>query len=153
MTNDEMERAIDFLLKSQANSEARIGLTSEQLARTDERVARLADQVSQLSDQVSQLSDQVSQLGGQVSQLADQVSQLSDQLGAFADTQADIMRVMTRTFEAQAQINESLRSGISELAARQSRTEESLARLAEAQAHTDRRLDTLIDIVQGGRGR
>ena len=137
MTNEEFERAIDFLLKSQAKSEARIEQTNEQLARTDERVTRLADQVSQLSDQ----------------------------LGAFADTQADIMRVVTRTFEAQSKINESLRAGINELAAKQSRTEEALAKLAEAQArtdvalkqlaeaqaHTDRRMDALIDIVQGER--
>lgn len=31
----------------------------------------------------------------------------------------------------------------------QIRTEESLTRLAEAQAHTDQRLDALIDIVRG----
>ena len=151
MTNEDFERAIDFLLKSQAKSEARIEQTNEQLARTDERVTRLAEQVSQLSDQ----------------------------LGAFAYTQADIMRVVTRTFEAQAHINESLRAGINELAARQSQTEESLAKLAdrqsrteetlaklaeaqartdealkqlaESQTHTDRRLDALIDILRGGR--
>jgi prefoldin subunit 5 len=116
MSNEEVERAIDFLLKSQANSEARI-------EQTNERVERLAEQVSQL---------------------AGQVSQLSDQLGALADTQNQFIQVVTRTFEAQAQINESLRAG-------QARTDESLARLAEAQVNTNRRLDALIDIVRGGR--
>jgi prefoldin subunit 5 len=116
MTNDEMERAIDFLLKSQASLDVRIGQTNEQLGHTNEQLRQLAEQV-----------------------------------GAFADTQADIMRVMTRTFEAQAQINESLRAGLRELTSKQSRTEEALERLAEAQAHTDRRLDALIDIVQGQR--
>lgn len=33
----------------------------------------------------------------------------------------------------------------------QRRTEEAFARLAESQAHTDRRLDALIDIVREGR--
>jgi prefoldin subunit 5 len=123
MTNEEMERAIDFLLKSQANLEARIAQTNEQL-------------------------------------------------GSFADTQADIMRVMTRTFESQAQINEStqaaigsmhatigsmqaaigsIRAAIGEFASRQSRTEDSLTRLAESQIETNRRLDALIEIVQDGR--
>ena len=37
------------------------------------------------------------------------------------------------------------------LADAQIRTEESLVRLAEAQAHTDRRLDALIDIVREDR--
>lgn len=34
----------------------------------------------------------------------------------------------------------------------QIRTETAFARLAESQAHTDRRLDALIDIVRGERG-
>ena len=116
MTNEEMERAIDFLLKSQANLEVRIEQTNEQLARTDERVWQLTEQVS-----------------------------------ALAGTQNEFIQVVTRTFEAQAQINESLRAGISELAAKQSRTEESLVSLAEAQVNTNRRLDALIDIIQRGR--
>jgi hypothetical protein len=33
----------------------------------------------------------------------------------------------------------------------QIKTEESLVTLAEAQTHTDRRLDALIDIIRGGR--
>jgi chromosome segregation ATPase len=121
MTNEEVERAIDFLLKSQANSEARIEQTNEQL------------------------------------------NQLADHLGSFADTQTDMMRVMTRTLEAQDYINESLRASIGELAARtevsitelaakQSKTEEALARLADAQAGTDRRLGALIKIVEDERG-
>lgn len=109
MTSEEMGRAIEFLLKSQAALEARVEQTNEQLAETNR------------------------------------------QLGEFADTQAGIMQVMTRTFEAQAQINESFRTAILNLAAAQTRTEEAVARLAEAQAHTDKRLDALIDIVQGGR--
>src|SRR5437764_13746556 len=109
MTKEEMERAIDFLLKSQANLDVRIEQTNQQLAQTNEQLRQLTEQVS-----------------------------------AIADTQNQFIQVVTRTFDAQAQINESLRAA-------QSRTEESLVRLAEAQAHTDRRLDALIDIVQRGR--
>jgi hypothetical protein len=68
-----------------------------------------------------------------------------------AQTQNQFIQVVTRTFERQTQIDESLRAGITELTAKQSRTEEALVRLAEAQAHTDRRLDALIDIVQRDR--
>lgn len=39
-----------------------------------------------------------------------------------------------------------------ELAESQARTQESLRRLAESQAHSDRRLDALIDIVRGRQG-
>src|SRR5947209_20471492 len=101
MTNEEVERAIDFVLKSQAKSEARIEQTNEQLARTDEQLARTDERVTRL---------------------VAQVSKLSDQLGAFADTEADFMRVVTRTFEATAHINEALRAGMNELTATQSGT-------------------------------
>ena len=113
MTNEEMERAIDFLLKSQANLEQRIKQVNENLGARIEETNRL--------------------------------------LGEMAQTQNQFIQVVTRTFEAQAQSNESLRAGITELTAKQSRTEEALVRLAEAQAHTDRRLDALIDIVQRDR--
>lgn len=90
MTGEEMERAIDFLLKSQANLEQRIEETNRQL-------------------------------------------------GSFADTQAGIMRVMTRTFESQSEINNSLRAAIGELAratdSRLTETDERLNRLAELVEH------------------
>jgi chromosome segregation ATPase len=109
VTNDEMERAIDFLLKSQANFDTQLTQTNEQLR------------------------------------------QLTEQVSAIAGTQNQLIQVVTHTFEAQVQINESLRAGLNELAAKQSRTEEALTQLAEAQAHTERRLDALIDIVQRDR--
>jgi hypothetical protein len=43
MTNEEVERAIDFLLKSQANSEARIEQTNEQLNQLAEQLGSFAD--------------------------------------------------------------------------------------------------------------
>jgi prefoldin subunit 5 len=124
MTNEEVERAIDFLLRSQANSEARIEQTNEQLNRLGERVARVTEGLDELRVQ----------------------------LGAFADTQTEMMGVMTRTLDAQVHINESLRAGIGELAARQSKTEEALMRLADAQAQSERRLDALTKIVEEERG-
>jgi uncharacterized protein YlxP (DUF503 family) len=144
MTNEEMERAIDFLLKSQANIETQHEQTNRQIAETNKQIA------------------------------------------VFADIQADMMRVMTRTFEEQARINESQRDfkqsvretyklqsefnlsvreahklqsefnlSVRESNASQRELNEALgaalARLAESQAHTDRRLDALIDIVRGER--
>src|SRR4028119_2230618 len=116
MTNEEFERAIDFLLKSQANLEA-------QATRTDEHLGQLAQR-----------------------------------LDSFADTQANIMVVMTRTFEAQAKINEAVQENLraltdsrarmedkqSGMADRQSRLEDALVRMAEAQASSERRLETLV---------
>jgi prefoldin subunit 5 len=143
MTNEEVERAIDFVLRSQANSEARIEQTNEQLNRLTERVDRVMEGLGELRVQME----------------------------ALADTQVEFMQVATRTFDAQAhineslragqtraaeseaRINESLRAGIGELAARQSKTEEALARLADAQAQSERSLNSLTKIVEEERGR
>lgn len=42
MTNEEMERAIEFLLKNQANFEARQGVVEAQMAKTNEKIEMLA---------------------------------------------------------------------------------------------------------------
>jgi methyl-accepting chemotaxis protein len=151
MTNEEVERAIDFLLKSQATSEARIDRLSEQVSQLSSNVDRLRDNVGQLGGTVDRLSGTVDRLSGTVGQLA-------DHLNSFADTQANVMRVMMQTFEAQARINEDLREGqasmrtaIVELAGRQSQTEEAMARLADTQSNSDRRLDALIRVVEEDR--
>ena len=78
MTNEELERAIDFLLKSHAKLDVSV-------ERTSERVSQLADTVARLNDTVTQLTRHHS---------------------SSADTQANIMRVLMQTFEAQARINE-----------------------------------------------
>jgi hypothetical protein len=43
MTGEEMERAIEFLLKSQAKTEAQIAETNRQSAETDRRLADYAE--------------------------------------------------------------------------------------------------------------
>jgi hypothetical protein len=67
VTGEEMERAIDFLLKSQANLEARI-------------------------EQVN-------------ANLGERIEQTSRQLGDFADTQNELIGVVTRAFEEQGEFN------------------------------------------------
>ena len=145
MTNDELERAMDFLLKSQAKLHVSVEQTSER--------------VSQLAGSVAQLNGTVDQLSSTVARLNDTVTQLTNHQSSFADTQANIMRVMMRTFEAQAQINQASNDSISKLTARQEQTEATVDRLAqkvealaEQTAGTDRRLEALIKIVEEGRG-
>ena len=86
MTNEELERAIDFLLKSGARCDARIEQTNEQLARLSEKVDRISEDVAQLSARQD----------------------------SYADTQAHITQVMMQTFEREAEINKSLRDDIRE---------------------------------------
>ncbi len=60
-------------------------------------------------------------------------------------------RVMKLVVRAGLRERKDTRAKINALINAQMHTEGALARLAEAQAHTDRRLDALIDIVESGR--
>jgi hypothetical protein len=175
MTNEEMERAIDFLLKSQASFEAR------QQQYEAERAQRQAERARLQAEQARRDA----RLDAQFELTNQQIAETEKKLGVFADIQADMMRVMTCTFEEQARVNEEQRKfkqsvraaeklqsefnlsvmeaqklqgefnqSVRESGASQKELNEALAaalaRLAESQAHADRRLDALIDIVRGG---
>ena len=197
MTGEELERAIDFLLKSQANLEAQSARTDEQLRQLTVRVDSLADIQTNLVQVVTQhieeqrrinaslretdaalarlgeslfasharLSDSL--LASNESQRASQESQaqINESLRASQESQVQINESLRASQESQGQINESLRASqeslsasqeslsaaLAELAAKQSRTEDALARLTEAQVSSERRLETLIGIVEEGR--
>src|SRR5829696_400639 len=92
MTGDELERAMDFILKSQARAEARIERNEELLSRNEEQLSRLAEQVAQ--------------------QGADSQKHLDSIANAHAsleDAQANLVRVLTQYIETQDLINKSLR--------------------------------------------
>jgi septal ring factor EnvC (AmiA/AmiB activator) len=114
VNGEELERAIDFLLKSQANLDTRIALTNEQLARTDEQLARTDEQLARTDEQLARTDEQL--------------RQTNQQLKEFADTQAAIMQVMTRTLEAQAEFN-----------ARHEASLQVMTRAVEAQTETNAR--------------
>ena len=124
MTGEELERAIEFLLQSQANSE--------------ERVARLEAAQAETSRQIAETNRQL--------------AETNQRLDSFADTQATLMQVVTETFAAQNRINEDVRrnldglsrgqenlqraqeaawEAINQLGDRQNRTETVVERLAE----------------------
>ncbi|HJQ32870.1 MAG TPA: hypothetical protein VJ866_11850 [Pyrinomonadaceae bacterium] len=86
MTGEEMERAIDFLLKSQANLEARIEEVDQRLGARIEEVNRI--------------------LSVQVEKTNRQLAETNRQLGEYANMQTTLIQVVTRTFEAQAVINQ-----------------------------------------------
>jgi septal ring factor EnvC (AmiA/AmiB activator) len=54
MTNEEMERAIEFLLQHQATLEQRIEQTNEQLAKTDAQVAETNRQLAAYAETQSE---------------------------------------------------------------------------------------------------
>ncbi|HEX8354003.1 MAG TPA: hypothetical protein VF611_13940 [Pyrinomonadaceae bacterium] len=95
MTGEELERAIDFLLKSQANLEARIEQVNANLgARIDETNRQLAETNRQLAETDRQLAETNRQL-----------AETNKHLGEYASMQTTLVQVVTRTFEAQDAIN------------------------------------------------
>lgn len=101
MTGEDMERAIEFLLQSQANHEARLG---------------------QLTGQVDQLTDGVKQL-------TQQVEETNKIVRLHAETQTAFIQIVTRHIEAQGEINASLRAAIKHNDASINRTDARLDRL------------------------
>jgi septal ring factor EnvC (AmiA/AmiB activator) len=61
MTGEEMERAIEFLLKSQADFDARIAATNERLDRTDAQVAETSRQLQAYAETQSEFIAGVTQ--------------------------------------------------------------------------------------------
>lgn len=68
-----------------------------------------------------------------------------------AESDERIARIEVIQENAARQI-EHIGSALIALTESHTRTQEALARLAESQAHGDRRLDALTDIVRGGKG-
>jgi chromosome segregation ATPase len=156
MTGDELERAIDFILKSQARAETRIERNEEQLSRNEEQLSRLAEQVSHLTQHGAELTQQ----GADFQKRLDFIATVHASL---EDSHADLVRVMKQHLETEDRINkslrvadvrqarliaslgetlraseessrasdESLRAAMAELAARQSQTEATVDRLSQ----------------------
>ena len=85
MTGEELERAIDFLLKSQANLEARIGEVDQRLGARIEEVDR--------------------RLGARIEETNRQLTDTGKLLGEYAQVRTTLVQVVTRTFAAQADLN------------------------------------------------
>ena len=113
MTGDELERAIDFILKSQARAEARIERNEEQLSRNEEQLSRLAEQVSQ------------------------QRADFQIRHEATEDAHANLVRVLTQHMETEDLINKSLR----ETGVRQARLSASLSEMLRASEESRRASD------------
>jgi chromosome segregation ATPase len=102
MTGEELERAIDFLLKSQANLEARIEQVNAKLgARIDETNRQLAE----TNHQIAETNGQLAETNGQLAETNRQLAETNRQLNEFARMQTTLIQVTTRTFDAQDAIN------------------------------------------------
>ena len=128
MTGEELERAIEFLLQSQANSGARIA----RLEAAQEDTKR------------------------QIAETGRQIAETSRLLDSFADTQAALMQAATETFAAHNRINEDVRRGQEDLQRAQEAAWAAINRLGDRQDRTEASVDRLAEAVrrhiEGGNG-
>lgn len=102
MTGEEMERAIEFLLQSQANFETRLAGFEAQQRRTDERIAETNEQIAE-TNRIVQLQ---------------------------AETQTQFIGIVTSSMEALAASQRRTDERFKKMDERLSRTDERLDRLA-----------------------
>jgi chromosome segregation ATPase len=122
MTGEEMERAIDFLVKSQANLEARIEQVNANLsARIEEVDQRLGARIEETNRQLAETNRQLAETNGQL-------TDMGKLLGEYTPMQTTLVQVVTRTFAAQNELNR--------------RTDEKLNAL----------IDTVNKMLSGGQG-
>jgi ABC-type Fe2+-enterobactin transport system substrate-binding protein len=103
MTSDEMQSAIEFLLRNQANFDLQLEKTIQQLAQTNEQLARTNQQLELTNQRVSML----------------------------ADTQTEFIQTMLQHVEAQGEINASMRRTMKELAQSQQQTQTEISDLTK----------------------
>jgi chromosome segregation ATPase len=157
MTNEEFERAIDFILKSQARAEARVERNEEQLSRNEEQLSRLAEQVSQLAQQGADFQQRLDFIATAHASLEDAHATLVRVLTQHIETQDRIDKSLRETDVRQARFSaslgeslrasdESLRKAMAALATRQERTEATVDRLSH-------KVEALVKVVEEERNR
>ncbi|MDT4896917.1 MAG: hypothetical protein QOH25_1994 [Acidobacteriota bacterium] len=103
---------------------------SEDYTKIKRRVKTVEEAIQLLTHMARRADERMDEADERIDGFEAALTNLTVKLEALADAQ-----IRTEELVARAQV----------------RTEESMARLAEAQAHTDQRLDALINIVREGR--
>lgn len=120
MTNEEMERAIEFLLTHQVTLEQRIEQITEQMARTDARIAETNEQLARTDAQLARTDAQLAETDAQLAETDAQVKETGRQLAAYAETQSQFIEITNRSMQA----------------------------LVATQLRTDERMNALISVVE-----
>jgi ABC-type transporter Mla subunit MlaD len=142
MTGDELERAIDFILKSQARAEARIERNEEQFSRLTEQLSR---QGADFQNRHNAIGDAHANLVRVLTQYMETQDIINNSLRETDVRQARLSASLAESLRAS---DESLRAAMTNLATRQERTEATVDRLSQ-------KVEALVKIVEeernGGR--
>lgn len=150
MTGDELERAIDFILKSQARAEARIERNEEQLSLLAEQVSQLTQQGAGSQARLNAIEDSHTELARVMKQHLETEDRIDKSLRAADARQARLIVSLGETLraaeESRRASEESLRTALAELATRQERTEATVERLSQ-------KVEALVKVVEEERNR
>ncbi len=141
MTGDELERAIDFILKSQARADAGIERNEEQLSRLAEQVEQLRQQGADSQKRHEAMEDAHTNFVRAMTQYLETQDQINKSLRETDVRQARFSASLAESFRTS---DESLREAMAALATRQERTEATVDRLSH-------KVEALVKVVEEGR--
>jgi chromosome segregation ATPase len=140
MTFEEMERTMQFILEQQAQLTVKHAEAEERRTQDKERLARLEEAQAAAERQIEHLATTTAR---RIEHLAAATDQRIENLAATTDQRIENLAATT------ARQIDHLGAALVELTEAQTRTEAALARLAEAQAQSDRKWDALINFMRG----
>jgi len=142
MTGDELERAIDFILKSQARAEARVERNEEQLSRLAEQVAQQGADSQKRFDFIATAHASLEDAHAILVRVLTQHMETQDLINkSLRETDARQAHFSASLGESLRASDESLRAAMTTLATRQERTEATVDRLS-------RKVEALVKIVE-----
>lgn len=145
MTGDELERAIDFILKSRARAEARIERNEEQLARLAEHALQMTQQSADFQKRQDAIEEAHADLVRTMQRYLETQDRINKSLRAADIRQARISAALTEALRASEESRhaseESLHAAMTKLAARQERTEATVDRLSH-------RVEALVKLAE-----
>ena len=141
MSNEEMNKKMEFIVEHQARFVAYIGEMREVQAQ-DAKL--LKEETNVLKKQYHKLSDAVVTVVGLVGSLTKAQARADDRINELTEAQAHTDDRINVLVQAQTRTDESFNL----LAQAQTRTDESIKLLTEAQTRTDERLNIFINVVE-----
>ncbi|HKR01075.1 MAG TPA: hypothetical protein VJT09_10400 [Pyrinomonadaceae bacterium] len=141
MNNDEIQSAIEFLLKNQASFEVQLEKTNRQMEQTNQQIARTDEQLARTDEQLARTDAQLARTNEQLAQTDLRVSFL-------AETQTEFIQAMLGHVEAQREINADVRQMMRELAQARQSTQQETSGLAQAQQSTQQQISELAQVQQ-----
>jgi chromosome segregation ATPase len=126
-------------------------MSEDRILRLENAMATLAEISAQHNERLAAIERSNQRLEQTAQRLEQTAQRLEQNVQALGELTANVQRRVTRLEESYVTVVELLRShhdGITEMRAAQANAEAKIAALAESQAHSDRKLDALIDIVR-----